>query len=89
MTIPFKTENKHDRAVNFENAKVAIPIVSMHEWNCMGHRTTLDADWGVTHHLANNEDDPVLIRSGVYFLKMYVDKSLLDKQKGFGRLGAR
>ena len=54
----------------------------------MGHRTTLDAETGNTYHVAKDEDDPVLIRAGVYFLKMYVDKFLLPKPGGFGRPGS-
>ena len=72
--IPFKTQNNHDRQVTFDTAKVALHIGSMHDWNCQGHRTTLDEHTGSTLHLKKNEEDPVLVRSGVYFIKMFVKR---------------
>ena len=87
--VDFKTENHHDRSVTFENANVATPIVSMHKWHRQGQRTTLEAETGNTYHVAKDEDDPLIVRSGVYFLNMHVDKYLLNGNGGVGRPGKR
>ena len=76
--VGFRTENRNEKEVTFENAKVAIPIISMHDWNARGHRTTLDEDYGDTVHEQRNAHDAILVRSGVYFLKMFVRKKLVN-----------
>ena len=81
MEIPFQTENRHDKQVSFNNAKVSMPILSMTRSNNNGHRTTLDDEWGdsYTVHKESGEEDPVVNRLGVYFMKIYVNKRLLKR----------
>ena len=79
----------HLRAVDFINAPVAMPILSVKRWNANGNRTILDEDSGVFIHKASGEEDPIVARNGVYFAKMIVKRSLL-RQPGettFGRPG--
>ena len=86
LAVPSKTENGHDKSVNYLNAGVAMPMTSMHTWNKHGHRTLLDEHGGVTTCIHEDTIDPVQCRHGVYVIKMYVDPGSTGN-KGFGRPG--
>ena len=76
--LDFTTENGNAKHVVFNNTKVEMPILSMDRWNERGHKTLLDSQDGrsFTTEKATDLEDPVINRQGVYFMKMYVHKSL-------------
>ena len=75
-----------------------MPIISSHSWNSDGFRTTLDEDWGETVKKDTDEKDPLIVRNGVYFMKMRIDNKFLPPpvpkpeherhHKGFREAGA-
>ena len=75
--MPFTSENRHARQTLYLDAPVSMPITSSHLWNAQGFRTTLDEDFGETLHKESGQTDPLIVRNGVYFLKMRVSKHLL------------
>ena len=86
--VDFRTENLHERSVEFVNGKVSIPIISIRLWAKDGHRSIFDADSGETIKLSNGETDPIVAKQGVYFIKMRVGKDILsrpDPEQGFAR----
>ena len=85
--VPFTTENGNAKKTTFLNAPVAMPNTSMHGWNKQGHRTLLGEHAGVTVHKDTDADDPVIVRNGAYFLKMYVSDSIAGRPQGFARHG--
>ena len=67
-----------------------MPIIGSKKWNHETKtRATLDEDFGLLHHKPTGEEDPLLCRQGVYFMKMMVSKKLLQPppDEGFGRRG--
>ena len=88
--VPFLTENRHAKSVRFNHARVSMPILSMDRWNNRGRRTTLDeTDCDpFTVHKETGEIDPVINREGVYFMKIVVNRRLLNRPSGFTRPGA-
>ena len=87
FTIPFRSYNGYSRSITYLNAKVAMPITSSRRWNKDGHEGTLGADYGSTTKLATGEQDPLICRSGVYFMKMNVKRKFLEPAQGVGRPG--
>ena len=77
--VNFKAGHDIDCNLVFQNAPVAMPIVSTHGWNAMGFRTVTDEDFGLTIHKASGEKDPLLVQNGVYFMKMRVARTLTCK----------
>ena len=56
-----------------------MPIMSQHKWNVDGHRTLTDAWGGITVHTASDTDDPVILRNGVYFIKMLLPDHVVNQ----------
>ena len=77
--VDFLTENYHERSIDFIYGKVSMPIISARLWNKDGHRSILEADSGEYVHVAKQEADPIVVRHGVYFIKMRVDNSLISE----------
>ena len=75
--IPFRSYNGHDRSIDFLNAKVSMPIMSVKKWNKNGNRTIFDDEFGRFVQKATGEEDYFISRNGVYFTKMFVKTSLL------------
>ena len=65
----------------YRDAPVSMPITSGHRWNEQGFRTTLDADTGETVHKETGETDPIIVRNGVYFMRMRVQQCLLPPKQ--------
>ena len=63
------------------DATVSLPITSGHLWNAQGFRTTLDEDTGETVHKETGQTDPLIVRNGVYFMRMRVRQTLLPKKQ--------
>ena len=86
MTVPFRTENRHKRELTFYDAPVAMPIISTNVYNKQHNsKSLLDEDYGVLTQKDTGEEDPIVVRNGVYFLKMYVSNGILRPREGFGR----
>ena len=67
---------------------VAMPIQPMHEWNNMGHRTSLDTFACITVRKETGDYDPVVVRNGAYFIHMIVSNTIAYKPlKDLRRLG--
>ena len=66
----------------FLDAHVSMPITSSHLWNAQGFRSTLEAGWGETVKKDTGETDPLIVRNGVYFIKMYVKKHIVEGAPG-------
>ena len=86
----FPTENGIRKEVTLNTTKIDMPILSMDRWHDRGHRTLLDSQDGYayTTEKETNAEDPVINRMGVYFLKLFVHRSVLRKPEGFARQGA-
>ena len=69
--------------------KVGMPIVSLHKVAREQHRIILEDDHGTIIHKPSGEQDPLLVRNGVYFMKMIVKHNLLrpPSESGFARQG--
>ena len=74
--VDFRTENYHEKHIEFNNGNVSMPIVSLRRWAKAGHRSTLDEDEGECLHKPTGEVDPYVARQGVYFMKMRVDQRI-------------
>ena len=86
--MDFLTENMHAKNVDFVNANVSMPILSIRLWAKDGHRNIFDAEGGEYIHLATGESDPIVARHGVYFIKMRVDDEVIkDADSPFVRPG--
>ena len=88
--VDFRTENKHKRSVEFINAPVSMPILSVKRWNSQGNRTSVEGTYGLFVHKETGEEDYWVARSGVYVVNMYVHDKLLrnpNKHRPFGRRG--
>ena len=82
------SSNCYARGAVFKGANVAMPIVSSKRRNKdTTHRAILDEDDGLLQHKPTGEEDPLLCRNGVYFMKMHVRKRLLGNDQDLGRQG--
>ena len=63
--IPFRSENRHKRQLNFLDAPVSMPIYSSNLWAKQGFQSVLDETWGETTQKASGEKDPLVVRNGV------------------------
>ena len=63
-----------------------MPIISTNVYNKKhSSKSVLDEDHGVLTQKTTGEEDPILVRNDVYFLKMYVGNSVLRPKAGLGR----
>ena len=80
--MEFKTGEGHDCHMTFQNAPVAMPILSIGEVNEDNCETTFRKDGGVINHLDTHKQIEFVKRAGVYFVKMRVPKSLIEDMQG-------
>ena len=60
-----------------------MPMKPMHGWDNMGHQTLLDTHAGITVEKTTGGNDPVIVRNGAYFIKMYVNEAIAKRPKDF------
>ena len=74
--VDVKSENMHDRHLEFLDAPVSMPIHSSNLWAKNGFRNIIEDTFGTTIHIDSGDQDPLVVRNGVYVMQMNVPKSL-------------
>ena len=83
-----KTREGEDRIIVWENAKVAMPILSTHELARNGKQVLYDEDHGVIIDKKTGKTSKVIAAAGVYFIQLFVSKDLgVQLEPPFGRPG--
>ena len=75
--IPTVTDEGHHRDIVFQNLEVAMPIISV-PMLCQHSDVGFKKRGGTIKHRESGETSHFIKRSGVYFIKLKVKRSLVD-----------